>query len=70
MGAEDTIAAAQAGDLAAFLQQARLEQYLAPLTALGAAEPRDLNDLGQEDFDSMGMKKLEMNRLKAALQGS
>ena len=35
--------------------------------ALGAQTPADLNDLEEADLDSLGMKKLEKNRLHKAL---
>ena len=38
------------------------------LVALGAGLPADLLDLEDADFDGLGMKKLERNRLHKALQ--
>ena len=50
-----------------FLAQHRLQQYHAALLDLGAQMPADLNDLEEADLDSLGMKKLEKNRLHKAL---
>ena len=56
-----------ADSLAAFLATARLEQYTAKLIELGAGTASDLIGLGEDDMDSIGMKKLEKQRLTKAL---
>ena len=61
-------APADASALLAFLTAHRLEGYTDALLELGAEEPLDLADLEDEDYDSIGMKKLERNRLHKALQ--
>ena len=61
-------APADASALLAFLTAHRLAGYTDALLELGAEEPLDLADLEDEDYDSIGMKKLERNRLHKALQ--
>ena len=54
----------------------RPQRLALPLTArcaarlleLGAVDPVDLKDMRAEDFESVDMKKLEVNRLTAAAQ--
>lgn len=62
-----------AASLSEFLEQNRLAQYYQPLVALGAVSPADLSDLTDDDYEDLGMRKLEKKRLILAvadLQGN
>ena len=54
--------------LAAFLESVRLSEFGPALAGLGATTVQDLKDMTSGDYDSIGMKKLQVNRLQAALQ--
>jgi hypothetical protein len=56
------------GNLHRFLVQARLRHYEKKLSALGAATTDDLFELGTEDLEEIGMRKLERSRLARFLQ--
>ena len=62
------VATMAAQSLPAFLESVRLAEFAGPLAGLGASSVADLKDMMPEDFESIGMKKLHMNRLLAALQ--
>ena len=51
----------------AWLENIRLEKYYSPLTELGVESLDDLKDIVEDDLASLGMKKLEMRRLLAAI---
>jgi hypothetical protein len=50
--------------LSAALAAAHLSQYEDALRALGCAEPADLADCEEADMMELGMKKMEIKRLK------
>lgn len=54
--------------LAAFLESTRLSEFGPALAGLGATTVQDLKDMTPQDYESIGMKKLHMNRMQAALQ--
>ena len=54
--------------LAAFLESVRLAEFGPALAKLGATTVQDLKDMTPQDYESIGMKKLQMNRMQAALQ--
>jgi hypothetical protein len=56
------------GNLCRFLVQARLGHYVKKLSALGAATTDDLFELGPEELEEIGMRKLERTRLARFLQ--
>lgn len=56
------------GNLKRFLTQARLGHYSKKLSALGAATTDDLFELGPEELEEVGMRKLERTRLARFLQ--
>ena len=53
-----------AEDLSSALQSAQLSQYETALRELGCTVPADLADLEDEDLMEMGMKKLEISRMR------
>ena len=53
-----------AEDLSTVLQSAQLSQYETALRELGCTVPADLADLEDEDLMEMGMKKLEISRMR------
>jgi hypothetical protein len=53
-----------ATSLTDFLAEARLEQYETALRDLGCAQVADLQDLEEADCMEMGMKKIEVKRLR------
>ena len=54
--------------LAAFLESVRLSEFGPALAGLGATCVADLQDMTPQDYESIGMKKLQMNRMQAALK--
>lgn len=54
--------------LAAFLESVRLAEFGPALAQLGATSVQDLRDMTPQDYESIGMKKLQMNRMQAALK--
>ena len=44
------------------------QEFAGALQGLGATTVADLKDMEDEDFATIGMKKLHMNRMLAALQ--
>ena len=54
--------------LATHLATVRLDKYLQPLGDLGVEDVENLHDLTDEDIQSLGMTKLERNRLKSLLE--
>ena len=53
-----------AEDLSSALQSAQLSQYETALRELGCTVPADFADLEDEDLMEMGMKKLEISRVR------
>ena len=53
-----------AEELSTALQAAQLSQYETALRELGCTVPADLADLEDEDLMEMGMKKLEISRMR------
>lgn len=53
-----------AGDLSSALQGAKLSQYEHALRELGCALASDLAELEEVDLLEIGMKKIEVKRLK------
>ena len=53
-----------AEDLSTVLQSAQLSQYETALRELGCTVPADFADLEDEDLMEMGMKKLEISRMR------
>ena len=51
-----------------FLQSIRLSEFGPALRSLGAETVQDLKDMTPQDYESIGMKKLHMNRMQQALQ--
>jgi hypothetical protein len=59
--------AAKPMTLEEFLAKHRLSHYFEAMAALGAAEVEDLTAFQQSHFDELGMKPLEMKRMRRAL---
>ena len=53
-----------AEELSTALQAAQLSQYETALRELGCTVPADFADLEDEDLMEMGMKKLEISRVR------
>ena len=51
-----------------FLQEADLQQFAEPLQNLGVQKLEDLKDLETDDFQEIGMKKLQKRRFDRALE--
>lgn len=56
--------------MAAFLESTRLSEFGPALADLGATTVQDLKDMTPQDYESIGMKKLHMNRMQAALHAT
>eukprot|EP01043_Picozoa_sp_COSAG02_P063448 COSAG02_NODE_9001_length_2361_cov_3.831788_1_plen_310_part_00 len=55
-------------DLATFLDDANLSDYQPKLEELGVAAPADIADVEDADFEAMGMKGLEVKRVRRKLE--
>ena len=55
-------------DLATFLEDANLSDYQPKLEELGVAAPADIGDVEDADFEAMGMKGLEVKRVRRKLE--
>ena len=55
-------------DLATFLQDANLSDYQPKLQQLGVAAPGDIADAEDADLEAMGMKVLEVKRIRRKLE--
>ena len=51
-----------------FLQEADLQEFAEPLHNLGVQKLEDLKDLETDDFQEIGMKKLQKRRFDRALE--
>ena len=57
-------------ELERFLASANLSTYHGALLELGVTQPSHLSDAEDEDLASIGMKVLEVNRLRRYMRGT